>query len=212
MKKKSEPSIVELSIAERKTIRSTLHGIVEEIGNRYDRPDFVFKEHDLENVMDVLDPDGVWRLRVRQFRHKKTGRVVLYFGGWEFEGLGNDKYTFENGILRDSDGDEIKIRNVEKSQKLKTRKDVNLANALSLVNRVFIESGIQWRVYKADLNFDDGSVPVCYYCDTSKFPDGTYMVFASCQILYISHIAQITKKNITYRITIQLLEHRHRSC
>ena len=70
---------MELSIAERKTIRSTLHGIVEEIGNRYDRPDFVFKEHDLENVMDVLDPDGVWRLRVRQFRHKKTGRVVLYF-------------------------------------------------------------------------------------------------------------------------------------
>ena len=83
---------------------------------------------------------------------------MLYFGGWEFEGLGNDKYTFENGILRDSDGDEIEIRNVEPFHKLKTRKDVNLANALSLVNRVFIESGIRWRVYKADLNFNDGGV------------------------------------------------------
>jgi len=163
--------MIHLSIGERRAIRSTLRDMVQEIANANDRPHFVFKEHDLENVMDVLDPDGEWRLRVRQFRNKNSGRVVLYFGGWEFEGLGDDVYTFEDGVLRDSDGEKIEIRNLEPFQHSNRESNSkSFGHALSLVNQTFVESGIQWRVYKADLNFDDGSVPVCYYCDTSKFP------------------------------------------
>jgi len=76
-----------------------------------------FKDSDYreESKAEVQEDDGKWRA-VTIYRQKRDPeRVVIFFGGSEYEGL-TDKYTFdeedEQGkrVLRDGDGDEIKHR------------------------------------------------------------------------------------------------------
>ena len=73
-----------------------------------DRADKIFlsREYTKEAHMRVKEENGKYR-PVTMFRHRiMRDRVVLNFGGGEFEGIGAS-YSFKNKILRDSDGDKI---------------------------------------------------------------------------------------------------------
>ena len=65
--------------------------------------DFVVDDYNVEGRMDVEETDGTFS-ECRLYRHKSKKRnVVLYFGNGLFEGI-DLNYTFENGKLKDDDG------------------------------------------------------------------------------------------------------------
>ena len=65
--------------------------------------DFVVDDYNVEGSMHVEETDGTFS-ECRLYRHKSKKRnVVLYFGNGLFEGL-DLNYTFENGKLKDDDG------------------------------------------------------------------------------------------------------------
>ena len=66
-----------------------------------------------------MDDDGQF-FECAIYEHINGGGHCLYFGENEYEGMGEGQnrgtYSFKDGILRDSDGDEIKIKNVVEGQ------------------------------------------------------------------------------------------------
>ena len=64
---------------------------------------------------DVEDDGNFYECAI--YKHKTGGGHCIYFGEDEYEGVGKDgaygTYSFQNGVLADSDGDAIQIRNVD---------------------------------------------------------------------------------------------------
>jgi len=84
--------------------------------------EFRDKDYKEEQKVEVQEEDGRWR-KVTIYRQKRDPeRVVIFFGGTEYEGL-SEKYSFEEEeeegtkVLRDGDGDEIKHRTGDKGKK-----------------------------------------------------------------------------------------------
>ena len=71
--------------------------------------DFMVDEYDVEGSMQVEESDGTF-VDCRLYRHKSKKRnVVLYFSNGLFEGI-DLNYTFENGVLKDDDGQLISYK------------------------------------------------------------------------------------------------------
>ena len=82
----------------------TFTGVADELGMNDDEYDFVDR-------LEVEEEDGSWQV-VTILRHKISKGVCLFYGGSDYEGL-PDTYTFVQGVLKDSDGDEIQTRVIE---------------------------------------------------------------------------------------------------
>lgn len=54
------------------------------------------------------------------YKHKVGGGHCIYFGEDEYEGMGTNQecgtYSFKDGVLKDSDGDVIQVKNVEEGK------------------------------------------------------------------------------------------------
>ena len=61
------------------------------------------------------------------YEHIKGGGHCLYFGENEYEGMGKGQtcgtYSFKDGVLRDSDGDMIAIKNVDEGRHIHQSQD-----------------------------------------------------------------------------------------
>ena len=68
---------------------------------------------------DVEEADGQFR-KCEIYAHSSGGGYCLFFGAVEYEGMGKNQscgtYSYEGGVLKDSDGDIIPIRNVERDR------------------------------------------------------------------------------------------------
>ena len=79
--------------------------------------DDVFVDEDWEKLSDVktVEPTEAytagWRPATLYKLRSDPTRVCLFFGGEEYEGL-DDHYSFVDGVLRDGDGDEVKLVSV----------------------------------------------------------------------------------------------------
>jgi hypothetical protein len=70
---------------------------------------FLSRQYMKEGNMKVKEENGKYR-SITLYRHRIIrSRVVLAFGGGEFEGIGAN-YSFKNGVLADSDGDKIEYK------------------------------------------------------------------------------------------------------
>jgi hypothetical protein len=61
-----------------------------------------------EDNVEVQGDDGTWH-HVTLYRHAKDGNVVLFYGDDEYEGIGGE-YSYQNGVLKGSDGMVIAVR------------------------------------------------------------------------------------------------------
>ena len=64
------------------------------------------KEEDVE----TKEEDGQWKAATIYRLKKDPERVVLFYSEDEVEGMGSDRYSLIDGILQDTDGDEIQWR------------------------------------------------------------------------------------------------------
>ena len=74
---------------------------------------------------DVEDDGQFYECAI--YEHTKGGGHCLYFGENEYEGMGKGQkcgtYSFKDGILRDSDGDSIEIKNVVEGRHMQQSED-----------------------------------------------------------------------------------------
>lgn len=69
-------------------------------------------------LCEVQEEDDTWkRCKILGWKENKnpSDRVCLWFGGTEYEGLpeGSYKLDLESGRLKDCDGDDIMLRNLQ---------------------------------------------------------------------------------------------------
>ncbi len=68
------------------------------------------QDYDIVDRLEIQEEDGSWE-PCTIYRHKVSKGVCLFFGGSDYEGL-PDVYTYEDGVLKDSDGDDIHTREI----------------------------------------------------------------------------------------------------